>query len=109
LFAASGLIGSAFVTNVKTSVLLSSLAVFPAGLFWSVWTMISLSESFPFSVESWLNSLPVYYLESLLLIYLVGWAASARTMAGVRRRKGGARAPGGPRIDDQSQLNGRGD
>ncbi len=86
LFAASGLIGSALVPDVKTSVLLSSLAVFPAGPFWSVWALVSGSGNFPFSVESWLNSLPIYYLESLLLIYLVGWAASARTMAGASPR-----------------------
>ncbi|WP_315739087.1 MULTISPECIES: hypothetical protein [unclassified Bradyrhizobium] len=96
---AAGLVGSASVTDVKTSVMLSSLAVFPAGIFWSVWAAVSGSGRFPFSVDSWLNSLLAYYLESLLLIYLIGWAASARTAAGARLRNKEVRLPDRPDVD----------
>lgn len=89
----AGFFASSFATDVKTGALLTSVSIFPAALFWSVLSAAIGSGDFPFPVDSWLNSIPAYYLESLVLIYLVGWAASTRTAATRQLRRGGPETP----------------
>ncbi|MGJ4946425.1 hypothetical protein ACQR1W_38120 [Bradyrhizobium sp. HKCCYLS1011] len=73
--------GWAFFSDLKASVFFASIAVFPAGFFWAGLGMLLGSNVFPFPIDSWLNSIPAYYVESLIISYIIGWAASARTSA----------------------------
>ena len=71
--------GWSLFAGLKPSVFLASIAIFPAGLFWAgVGALLGLND-FPFPIDSWLNSIPAYYVESLVIVYFIGWAASART------------------------------
>ncbi|WP_315704568.1 MULTISPECIES: hypothetical protein [unclassified Bradyrhizobium] len=69
--------GWAFFSGLKASVFLATIAVFPAALFWAGLGMLLGSGDFPFSIDSWLNSIPAYYLESCVISYFVGWTCSA--------------------------------
>jgi len=69
--------GWALFADLKPSVGLASVAIFPAGLFWGGLSALLGLNDFPFPIDSWWNSIPAYYIESLLISYCVGWAFSA--------------------------------
>jgi hypothetical protein len=75
--------GWALFAGIRGSGLLSGIAVFPAGLLLSGLTALFGGSEFPFSIDSWLNTTPAYYIESLAIFYLAGWAVSALTMTSV--------------------------
>lgn len=78
--------GWALFAGLKESVVLATIAVFPAGTFWAGMAFLLRTNDFPFPIDSWWNSVPVYYVESLVILYFLGWSASARTAASKMRR-----------------------
>lgn len=86
--------GWALLADLKSSALLAAVAVFPAGLVLAGLGLLLGSHEFPFSVDSWLNSIVAYYIESSIISYFVGWAASARSsMSGGRRERRSRESP----------------
>ncbi|HEU0146063.1 MAG TPA: hypothetical protein VFR21_04205 [Bradyrhizobium sp.] len=76
----------ALFADLKASAVLAAIAVFPAGLFWAGIAMLFRLNDFPFPIDSWMNSIPVYFVESLIILYFIGWSASARTAASKLQR-----------------------
>jgi len=76
--------GWALLADLKSSDLLAAVAVFPAGLLLAGLGLLLGTHGFPFSVDSWLNSILAYYVESLIISYFVGWAASTRSSTNIR-------------------------
>ena len=75
--------GWALFAGIHGSGFLAGIAVFPAGFLLSGLTALFGGSEFPFSIDSWLNTTPAYYTESLAIFYLAGWAVSALTMTAV--------------------------
>jgi hypothetical protein len=78
--------GWALFADLKPSAGLASIAIFPAGLFWAALGALLRLNDFPFPIDTWLNSIPAYHIESFLIVYFIGWAASARTAASKMQR-----------------------
>jgi hypothetical protein len=74
--------GWAFFAGIRGSGFLIGVAVFPAFLLSGLTALFGGSE-LPFSIDSWLNTTPAYYIESLAIFYVAGWAVSALTMTSV--------------------------
>ena len=78
--------GWALSSRPAESGFLSAIAVAPAGFLLAGLTALFSGSEMPFSIDSWLNSIPAYYVESLVIVYFVGLAASARTAVSKLRR-----------------------
>jgi hypothetical protein len=79
--------GWAMSADLETSAFLAAVAVFPAGLLLAGLGLLLGTHDFPFSVDSWLNSMLAYYIGSLIIVYLIGWSASSRSSMSARRRE----------------------
>ena len=75
--------GWAFFAGIRGSGFLIGVAVFPAGFLLSGLTALFGGSELPFSIDSWLNTTPAYYIESLAIFYVAGGAVSALTMTSV--------------------------
>lgn len=75
--------GWALSARTAESGFLSAIAVAPAEFFLASLTALLGGSEMPFSIDSWLNSIPAYYVESLAMFYLIGWAMSALTRTSI--------------------------
>ena len=68
--------GWALSSRPAESAFLSAIAV-PAVFLLAGLSALFGGSEMPFSINSWLNSIPAYYVESLVIFYLVDWGMSA--------------------------------
>jgi hypothetical protein len=71
--------GWAWFADFKSSAFLSGISVIPAELFLAELGKLLGFPEYPFSIDSRLNTMPAYYIESVIISYLAGWAISALT------------------------------
>jgi hypothetical protein len=68
--------GYSYLPSVRYPAPLVALSFLPAGLFFTALSPFCGDSGMPFSPDSWLNSDWLYFLESLVISYLFGWAAN---------------------------------